>query len=91
MLYSGQFGKTLVSDEFNARCVQAGVSAQVQAFPNPGDMTRSLRKITLTNFNATPVTVVQQNRRKQEHVIPAKGDLVIVLDAGEHLPIFKEE
>lgn len=90
MLYNGQFGKTLVSEEFNTQCVIHSVEAAVKPSPNPGDPYHALRQISFRSFNSKLVKVIQQNKKKTEHLIPAKGTLDIVLAPGESLPILEK-
>lgn len=89
MLYSGQFGETLVSDQFNALCILARVEAQIQPFPNPGDPSKSARMIRFRNFNTDKAVKVTQ--LKQTHMIPANGELTIMLRADEDLPNLEVE
>ena len=72
MLYNGPFGKTLVSDEFNGQCVEHHVEAAVKPSPNPGNPHRAMRLISFRSFNTELVKVIQQNKNKQVHMIPAK-------------------
>jgi acetolactate synthase regulatory subunit len=83
MLYSGQHGKTLVSDEFNRMCVDCRVEATIQAYPNPGNVERAMRVVTFRNFNVGTVKVIQSNR---EQIIPGKGTLQLMLTPDEPLP-----
>lgn len=91
MLYSGPYGKSLVSQEFLQQCVNARVQAVIQPFPNPGDPSRSARLITFTSFTDNCVHVQQRDKKNSLHVIPPRGELKIMLKADEELPIPKEE
>lgn len=100
MLFAGKRGDSLVSDEFNQMCTEARVEARVQAFPNPGNLTKALRLITFRNFNKELVTVVQQSNKNTIHYIPAAiqgldgrlttGELQILIMPDEPLPIVKK-
>lgn len=83
MLYNGQVGKSLVSDDFNQMCVDHHVEATIQVHPNPGDPLRAMRLITFRNFNAATVKVIQFNK---EQIIPGKGTLQVMLIPDEPLP-----
>jgi hypothetical protein len=88
ILYSSQDGgRGLVSDEFNQMCVDARVEARVQGMSNPGDPYHAMRIITFRNFSDVPATVTQYDKRKQIHVIPAKGELQVMLAPDEDLPL----
>jgi hypothetical protein len=87
MLYDGAFGKTMVSEAFNDMCTAAHVEAVVKASPNPGDPYHAMRLVTFRSFSSEVVKVTQFNRRTQEHLIPAKGTLDIMLAPNEPLPI----
>lgn len=86
MLFLGQQGRSLVSEDFNSLCTENRIEAKIQAFPNPGDPLRSMRLITFTNYNNEPLTIVQQDRKKTRHLLPAKGTLDIMLSSDEPLP-----
>lgn len=90
MLYDGAFGKSLVSPEFNDMCTRVQVEARVQASANPGNPMRAMRLITFRNFNTTTVKVTQHNKRRQVHIIPAKGELQIMLMPDEQLPALEK-
>jgi hypothetical protein len=83
MLYSGPHGKSLVTDEFNQMCVDCHVEAVVQAFPNPGNLQKAMRKISFRNFDAVTVKVIRANKIE---MIPGKGTLEVLLLADEELP-----
>jgi hypothetical protein len=89
MLYDGPVGRSLVSDDYNHLCAEYRVEARVQAFPNPGDVFKALRLVTFTNFNNDPLTVIQQDRTKKRHFLPAKGTLEVMLLPGESMPTFE--
>jgi hypothetical protein len=86
MLYQGAAGRSLVSEDFNRLCTENRIEARVQAFPNPGNPLRAMRLITFTNFNNTSMTIVQQDRRKKRHLLPAKGTLEVLLAPDEPMP-----
>lgn len=86
MLYSGLFGSSLVSGEFNQQCFEAKVEAQIQPFPNPGDPTRSLRVIKFRSFSSLAAKVIQNNASKKTHIVPSNGELTIMVPAEENLP-----
>lgn len=86
MLYSGQSGKSLVSDEFNQMCIDCHVEATIQAYPNPGDMQRAMRLITFRNFDLSTVKVFCINK---VHIIPGKGTAQVMLSADDPLPILE--
>lgn len=67
-------------------CTRVQVEARVQPSANPGSPMRAMRLITFRNFNSETVKVTQQNKRKQVHIIPAKGELQIMLMPDESLP-----
>lgn len=90
MLYSGAYGKSLVSDDFNQKCLEMHVEARVQSFPNPGDPMHSMRLVTFKNFNNESVTVIEQNRKQKRHFIPAKGELQIMVAPGEEMPLVQK-
>jgi hypothetical protein len=89
MLYPGQNGRSLVSDDFNRICTENRVEAKIQAFPNPGDPLHSMRLITFTNFNNTPLKIAQLGRKPKIHHLPAKGTLEIMLAPDDPLPEIK--
>lgn len=84
MLYNGPNGKTLVSDEFNQMCIDLHVEATVQAYPNPGNMSGTMRLITFRNFDQAMVKVIQSNNK--EHIVPGKGSVQVMLKPDEPLP-----
>ena len=87
MFYDGKFGKSLVSDEFNQLCTDCHVEASVRPFPNPGNPSMPMRVVIFRNFNQREeVKVTQFNEKKEVHLIPAKGELQIMLKPGEQLP-----
>jgi hypothetical protein len=86
MLYPGQNGRSLVSEEFNRLCTEHRVEAKVQASPNPGDPLHSMRLITFTNFNNKSLMIIQKGYRPKSHHLPAKGTLEIMLAPDEPLP-----
>jgi hypothetical protein len=83
VLYSGKFGRSVVSDEFNQMCVDFHVEATVQPFPNPGNLTSTPRMITFRSFAAETLKVV---RKDKVDLIPAKGTVQLMLQADEPLP-----
>jgi hypothetical protein len=68
-------------------CVEQKVEARVQASPNPGNPWRAMRLIIFKNFNNDCVTVFEQGKRKQRHVIPPRGDLQIAIAPDDDYPI----
>lgn len=83
MLHNGQYGKSLVSEEFNQMCIDNHVEATIQAFPNPGSLQQGMRLITFRNFNDTTVKVTWSNKMQ---MVPAKGTLQVLLPPDEPLP-----
>ena len=83
MLYNGQHGKSLASDDFNQMCIDCRVEATIQVYPNPGNMEKAMRLITFRNFNIETVKVIQPNK---EQIIPGKGTLQMMLAPDEPLP-----
>jgi len=86
VLHNGQYGKSLISDEFNQLCIDNHIEATVQAYPNPGNLQNAVRLITFRNFNAVTVKVIQSNKVQ---MIPATGTLQIMLLPDEPLPSFE--
>jgi hypothetical protein len=84
MLYNGQNGKTLVSDNFNENCVDCKVEATIQAFPNPGDVMKAMRLITFRNFSDQTVKVIRISGKID--MIPGKGTVQIMLMPDDELP-----
>jgi hypothetical protein len=82
MLFSGQRGPSLVSEDFNQMCVDYHVEATVQAYPNPGKG-GTMRIITFRNFNDVTIEVIQFNKTT---FIPAKGTGQVMLMPDEALP-----
>jgi hypothetical protein len=83
MLYSGQYGKSLVSDDFNQMCTDLKVEVTIQAFPNPGNTNQAMRKITFQNYDKFTIKII---RDKKIDYIPAKGTAEIMLRGDEPLP-----
>jgi hypothetical protein len=84
MFYSGKYGKSLVSDDFNQMCVDTSVEATIQAYPNPGTISGSMRVVTFKNFKPGTVKVIRSNGKID--MIPGKGTVQIMLYPEEPLP-----
>lgn len=90
MLYDGPRGKTLVPPEFNQLCIDNQVEVTVQAFSNPGNPYRAMRKLSFHNFSDNVIVVRQFNAKNQSHNIPARGTLEILLMNDEPLPMIEK-
>jgi hypothetical protein len=88
MLYSGQYGKSLVSDDFNQMCTDFQVEATIQAFPNPGEMSKAMRLITFQSYSKHTIKIIQS--RGKENFIPAKGSCQVMLQADDPLPMLEK-
>lgn len=91
MLYSGQAGRSLVSEEFNRLCTDMLVEARVTALPNPGDPYRSMRIIHFHSFNNCVVVITQSDKKKTKTRVPAKGECDIMLSPNEDMPTIEKE
>lgn len=91
MLFFGQTGKTLVSDEFNRVCTDMLVEAKITASPNPGDPFRSMRLVHIHSFNNSVIVVTQKNKKKTTTRIPSKGECDIMLTPDEEMPTIEKE
>lgn len=91
MLFPGQSGKSLVSEEFNRLCTDMLVEARVTALPNPGDFFKSMRVIHFHSFNNCTVIITQSNKKKTQTRIPAKGECDIMLTSNEDMPTIEKE
>lgn len=90
MLYNGPNGKSLVSEEFNQLCVANQVEVTVQAFPNPGNPYRAMRKLTIRSFSDSIIRVMQYNAKSQIHNIPERGSIEILLSESEPMPLIEK-
>lgn len=84
-MYQQNPGRT-ISEEFKDQCDQFRVMVGMRPHPNPGNPYQPMRLISFKNFNNEPITVVQNNRKMRKHVIPAFGELQIMLEPGEQFP-----
>ena len=84
------YGKSLVTPEFNQMCVEAGVEARVQPMVNPGNPFRAMRLITFKNFGNGMVTVTQYDKKRTKNILQPKGELQIMLQNDEHLPLIQK-
>jgi len=91
MIYAGMSRGSLVTEEFNSKCTEYRIEARIQVYPNPGSPTQAMRLITFTNFNNEALMILQQDRRKRKHILPARGTLEVLIAADEPLPEIQRE
>lgn len=86
MLFSGPHGPSLVSEEFNRLCVQNRVEFTIKPLPNPGNPFQSIRMAEVRSFSDQTVRVIQNDRNKTVHNIPAQGSVQFTMKPDEPLP-----
>lgn len=86
MLYPGPNGPSLISEEFSQLCIDNQVEVTVKPLPNPGNPYQSVRMLEFRSFSDSTVLVMQNNSKRTEHYIPARGSIQLTIKADEPLP-----